>query len=211
MTRRTLYAAGTILLLLAFFLSYRAWRESPTSSTKEAATSQASAKETTALDSLETKDFSSLQRDVLAILKQEYAKKPSRYDNTVLTYTEGFEEPWCADFISWVFNEAKSPFIHPETGYWRIPGVNTLISYYQQYDAYHAVGEYTPVFGDVAVYIGETPDGDSNEHVAIVLAVESDTLITIGGNESDKGILQIRHDKLAEGEKGLVGFGASHL
>lgn len=89
--------------------------------------------------------------------------------------------------------------------------MNTLISYYQQYDAYHAVGEYTPVFGDVAVYIGETPDGDSNEHVAIVLAVESDTLITIGGNESDKGILQIRHDKLAEGEKGLVGFGASHL
>lgn len=77
MTRRTLYAAGTILLLLAFFLSYRAWRESPTSSTKEAATSQVSAKETTALDSLETKDFSSLQRDVLAILKQEYAKKPA--------------------------------------------------------------------------------------------------------------------------------------
>lgn len=163
------------------------------------------------LDTLDTTGFSATQRQTLAIVQAEYAKQPTSYDDIVLTYTEGFEESWCADFISWVFNEAGSPFIHPDTGYWRIPGVLTLQSYYKQHGAYYEVGEYQPVFGDVAFYIGETPDGTSEEHVAIVLAVDGDTVITIGGNETSEGIVQIRSDLMQEGEQGLIGFGASAL
>lgn len=163
------------------------------------------------LSSIETSQLSGTQRRVLELVQQEYDKQPSGYDETVLTYTEGFEESWCADFISWLFDRADTPFIHPDTGYWRIPGVLTLQSYYRQYDAYYEVGQYTPEFSDVAFYFGETPDGDSTEHVAMVLAVDSDTLTTIGGNETDQGVVQIRTEHLKEGVKGLAGFGASHL
>lgn len=163
------------------------------------------------LSTIDTTGFSSTQLAVLKILREEYAKHPTEFDKTVLAYTEGFEELWCADFISWVFNEADTPFIHQDTGYWRIPGVETLQEYYRQFGAYYDVDDYEPQFGDVAFYFGETPDGSSTEHVAIVLAVKDNTLITIGGNETDAGIVQIRADRLKEGAEGLSGFGASDL
>jgi hypothetical protein len=160
---------------------------------------------------LDTTDLTPSQQRMVRLLRQEYAKQPMSYDSTVMKYTEGFKESWCADFISWVRFEAGVPFEHQETGYWRIPGVQTLRDYYMDSDAYRHVGEYTPKFGDVAFYFGETPDGNSREHVAFVLSVQGDTITTIGGNETDAGILQIRTNKLQEGERGLTGFGVSRL
>lgn len=160
---------------------------------------------------LDTSSFTATQQKMLTIMKAEYAKEPVSFDETVLDYTEGFKESWCADFVSWVRIEAGKPFINPETGYWRIPGVQSLRDYYASSDAYHFIGTYTPKFGDVAFYFGETPDGTNREHVAFVLAVQGDTLITLGGNETSKGILQLRSNKLAEGERGLSGFGESNL
>ena len=152
------------------------------------------------------------QKHVVALAKQEYLKNPVSYDATVKVYTEGFTESWCADFISWVFYKAGVGYEHPDTGYWRIPGVQTLAAYYQKMGAYHELGDgYTPKIGDVAFYFGETPDGGSSEHVAMVLAVEGDRVVTIGGNETDKGILQVRHDKIDPDVKGLSAFGASGI
>ena len=165
----------------------------------------------TPFPTLATAAFTNTQKRILSLIQQEYEKRPVSYDRTVLKYTEGFRESWCADFISWVRNEAGVPFRHPTTGYWRIPGVQTAQDYYAKYDAFHAVGEYTPKFGDVAFYFGETPDGQSSEHVAFVLSVQGDTITTLGGNEADRGIMQIRTNKLLEGERGLVGFGESAL
>ena|GEM_PF-463405 len=161
--------------------------------------------------SLDTTSFTNVQLKMLEFMQTEYAKQPTSYDSAVLTYTEGYEESWCADFISWVRFQADKPFDNPETGYWRIPGVQSLRDYYASSDAYHFVGTYTPKFGDVAFYFGETPDGTNREHVAFVLAVKGSTIITLGGNETDKGILQLRSNKLAEGEHGLSGFGESNL
>lgn len=155
--------------------------------------------------------FTSAQLNMLELLQSEYAKQPVSYDSDVMRYTEGFKESWCADFISWIRNEAGVPYEHQETGYWRIPGVQTLRDYYMGSDAYHVAGDYTPKFGDVAFYFGETPDGNSREHVALVLSVQGGMITTIGGNETSKGILQIRTNKLAEGERGLTGFGVSRL
>lgn len=165
----------------------------------------------TPFPTLDTASFTLVQKKMLAIMKAEYAKRPTSFDETVLGYTEGFEESWCADFISWVRVEAGKPFINPATGYWRIPGVQSLRDYYAVSDAYHLVGSYTPKFGDVAFYFGETPDGTNREHVAYVLGLEGDTLLTLGGNETTKGVLQLRSNKLAEGERGLSGFGESTL
>lgn len=161
---------------------------------------------------IETTGFSATQLRVLYILQQEYANNPVSYDKTVKKYTEGFEESWCADFISWVFHQADTPFVHPETEYWRIPGVQTLVSYYQELGAYHELGDgYVPKMGDIAFYFGETPDGGSSEHVAMVLEVRGNTLVTIGGNEGRRGVLQVRYDALQTGVKGLVAIGASGI
>lgn len=163
------------------------------------------------LETIDTANFSQNQKELLQVLQTEYAKEPKSYDDTVMTYTEGFEESWCADFISWVYNEIDEPFVHPDTGYWRIPGVQTLLTYYSGYDLYHGVSsDYQPQFGDVAFYFGETPDGSSTEHVAIVLAVENGVIYTIGGNEGD-GILQIRANTYTANEKGLMAIGESGL
>ena len=160
---------------------------------------------------IKTESLSLRQETMLRIMKIEYAKQPVSYDATVLVYTEGFREAWCADFISWVRFQAGKPFENVETGYWRIPGVYSLRDYYSSTDAYHRIGEYTPKFGDVAFYFGETPDKTSSEHVAFVLGVEGDQLITLGGNEASKGVLRVRYDKLVEGERGLAGFGESNV
>lgn len=160
---------------------------------------------------IDTKGFNATQEKMLEQLKIEYVKKPKSYDKTVLMYTEGVKQSWCGDFISYIRFEADKPFKNAETGYWRIPGVMSMRDYYAKSKNYHLVGEYKPKFGDVAFYFGETPDGGSREHVALVLEVRGDTIVTIGGNETDKGILQIRYDKMKQGVKGLTGFGESEL
>lgn len=177
----------------------------------DAATIASSKSSTTIFPDIDDSQFSATQKQVLTVLKKEFAKHPTGYDKNVLKYTEGFKESWCADFISWVMNDAGAPFERQDNDYWRIPGVVTLQDYYKDYGAYHDAGSYTPRMGDVAFYIGQTPDGSSEEHVAIVLAVQGDTVVTIGGNESDQHTVQVRYDKLKAGEKGLVGFGASEI
>lgn len=165
----------------------------------------------TPFPTINTSSFTASQQRMLSLMKEEYEKQPTSYDTNVLVYTEGFKESWCADFVSWVRFEVGKPLINPETGYWRIPGVQSLRDYYASSDAYFFVGTYTPKFGDVAFYFGETPDGTNREHVAFILEVRGDTIVTLGGNETSKGLLQIRSNKLIDGERGLNGFGKSSL
>lgn len=165
------------------------------------------------LAQVDASSLNSTQLKLLELAKQEYATGATSFDDTVLKYTEGFEEAWCGDFVSWLRSEAGEPFINQETGYWRIPGVNSLMVYYQNYGLYHAIGDsYSPKLGDLAFYIGETPDGESTQHVAMVLGVKNGKLITIGGNEGiGDGIVQVRMDELKQGTKGLVGIGESNI
>lgn len=204
---------GFVVLFGVYFMSHSSAEKPSAASQAKVAGVQVAAKKVAQkpFPSLDTTSFTSAQQKMLAVMKEEYAKQPTSYDATVLTYTEGFKESWCADFVSWVRFQADKPFENPETGYWRIPGVQSLRDYYALSDAYHLVGEYTPKFGDIAFYFGETPDGTNREHVAFVLGIQNDTLITLGGNETNKGILQLRSNTLAEGERGLSGFGESNL
>ena len=73
---------------------------------------------------------------------------------------------------------------------------------------YFDVGKKIPQPGDVAFYIGaQTPDRDSGQHVNIVISVnvEANTMVTIGGNESNGVRQSTRNIKL--GDQNLVGFG----
>lgn len=161
-----------------------------------------------AFPAIDTTGLSATQKRLLAVAQAEYAHGAVSGDQYAKKYSEGFDESWCADFVSWMRNEAGVPFAHPDTQYWRIPGVATLRDYFVSSDAYHmAAGSYTPKLGDIAFYFGVTPDGSSREHVAMVLEVKDGKLVTIGGNEGKKGEMKIRSDTLEPGVKGLAGFG----
>lgn len=160
-----------------------------------------------------TNDLGTPQQKLLQILQTEYDKDPHSYDQTVLTYTEGNEESWCADFISWAFLKAGEPLSNPNNDYWRIPGVLTLQQYFKDNDQYATIDSgYTPKIGDIAFYIGaQTPDNTSGEHAAFVIGANEDSITTIGGNEGD-GIMRLRTESLqVNKDKGLVGYGQAQL
>ncbi len=66
------------------------------------------------------------QARIVDVLQAQYRDQPGGSH-----FSEGIEEPWCADFVSWVLNEAGQPLTNPNSGSWRIPGVYTLQEYYQ--------------------------------------------------------------------------------
>jgi len=103
---------------------------------------------------------------------------------TVDLYTQNHSEPWCADFVSWVYYKAGSPFTGGASG-WRIALSDNLRTWFRNYGYYYARSSTatTPIAGDVVWF-----DWDNNgttDHVAIVDHVYSGTLYTISGNYSN--------------------------
>ncbi len=145
---------------------------------------------------------------LLKILQTEYAKKPVSFDENVLNYSEGEKQPWCANFVSWVMREVGSPYVNPNSGSWRIPGVYTLREYYQSEKRYVKAGAYTPTFGDVAIY-DKTP---TNSHTNIVISVDkkAKTMTLIGGNENGR-VRVIKNQPYSPGVRDLVGFGVRQI
>lgn len=149
--------------------------------------------------------LSDTQKKIISVSRQEYDKKPMSYDDSVLRYSNGVPEPWCADYVSWVMREAGSPFVNPNSGGWRIPGVLTLREYYKDNNRFKDAREYKPQVGDVAIYVNTTSFNTSRQHTSIVLKVDGDKVTTIGGNE--RGRLRVTTQTLKYGTKGLVGYG----
>ena len=97
------------------------------------------------------------------------------------TYSEGVEEPWCADFVSSVMRKAGVPLSNPNSGSWRIPGVATLTEYLHDSGRWRAA-THRPVPGDVVLY--DVPS-HYRQHTNLVVAVNGDEVTTVGGNEAD--------------------------
>lgn len=141
--------------------------------------------------------LSDSQRQLLQILKNEFESQPSG-----TKYSEGVNEAWCADFVSWVYKEANMPFENPHSGSWRIPGTYTLREYYEASERFVAAGsEYTPVVGDLMFYDNPSPFG---QHVNIVIQSKAGVVTTIGGNEPG-GIRIVEHTN-GDGV-GFLGYG----
>ena len=115
-------------------------------------------------------------------------------------YSEGVDEPWCADFVSWVMNEAGQPFVNPNSGYWRIPGVYTLQEYFASVGRFEPAG-YHPQPGDVVLY--DEPS-ELGLHANVVVAVNGSTLTTVGGNQP--GGITVRTFETGP-DAALLGFG----
>ena len=98
--------------------------------------------------------------------------------------TGGSCEEWCADFVSWVYNQAGHPFTGGASGGWRYQGViqiyNDALADGDNLNWHPPSSNYTPVPGDVVLYSSAT---NRYAHTAIVSNVVGQTLTTIGGDE----------------------------
>lgn len=154
-------------------------------------------KQRIAFPQLSNKNLSVDQMKVLTILKTEYALNPAG-----TKYSQGVDEPWCADFVSWVFNEAGRPLTNPNSKSWRIPGTYTLREYYESTERFKpAKSEFVPKVGDIMLYDNPSPFG---QHTNIVIRNEDGIITTIGGNEPG-GIRIVKHD--TPDRDGFIGYG----
>ncbi|MFF0816390.1 CHAP domain-containing protein [Rhodococcus sp. NPDC003318] len=153
--------------------------------------------DTTDFPDVDRTALSAEQARVVDLLETEHdAQRPGTF------YSEGVEEPWCADFVSWIMRESGMPLSNPNSGHWRIPGVYTLQAYYESQGRFAPVeGGYRPGVGDVVLYDNSSWVG---QHTNIVVAVDGDTATTVGGNEM--GRIRV-HTVDWAGDSAVVGFG----
>jgi hypothetical protein len=121
-------------------------------------------------------------------------------------YTEGQNQEWCADFVSWIYNQAHYPL--GSGSHWRVPAVDSVQEIGQKGDKfeYHTAGSYVPKPGDIVVYkVGMS-------HVNIVVSVNQNkqNMTVIGGNqggESTNSLSKVsKYDTGYRGGNGLSGF-----
>lgn len=154
-------------------------------------------KERIAFPQINETQLSEDQLKLVAILKEEYALNPEG-----TKYSEGVNEAWCADFVSWVYKKADQPLENPHSGSWRIPGTYTLREYYESIGKFRlASSGYSPKVGDILLYDNPSPFG---QHTNIVLKSDNGTVTTIGGNEPG-GIRVIEHS--LNDDPGFIGYG----
>lgn len=144
---------------------------------------------------VDTTALSSGRAAVVRILGQEYAEQAG-----MAKYSDGNDEPWCADFTSWVMRESGQPFANPNSGNWRIPGVLTLTAYLKDEGRYETP-DYAPRPGDMVLYDEPSPKG---QHVNIVLINDNGTLTTVGGGEG-RGVGLSTY--VAADDSGITGYG----
>lgn len=98
------------------------------------------------------------------------------------TYTEGRHENWCADFVSWIYNQAAYPISGSSTN-WDWPGVAEIHSAAQNGTigfTWHPIGSgYTPQPGDLAPL---SSPGDPDYHIEMVVSVNGPTITYIAGD-----------------------------
>lgn len=146
---------------------------------------------------IDTTTLSATQRSIVELTKQAYKQQePGTF------YSQGSDEAWCANFVSWIMREAGQPYENPHSGSWRIPGTVTLREYYQSTQQFLAyTQQYTPKTGDTILYDNPSPFG---QHVNFVLVVTPTTITTIGGNEP--GGIRV-HTRDRSDDRGVLGYG----
>ena len=100
------------------------------------------------------------------------------------TCTGSVYQEWCADFVSWVYNQAGYPFSGGSNGGWMLPAVDSIQTLGEQDQNFHwhpASSNYVPKPGDIAIHtIGES-------HTNIFVSSSGGTSTYIGGDQSGVG------------------------
>lgn len=139
-----------------------------------------------------------LQGRVLDVLEEQY-----RDPQSGPFYSEGVRQAWCANFVSWIMSRAGAPYVNPNSGHWRIPGVWTLHDYFVGEQRFvPADSGYVPRTGDVVLYI--SPFGSEHTNMVVSADPRTGTAITLGGNET--GAVRLHRLRWAD-DGAVIGFG----
>ena len=150
-----------------------------------------------AFPDIDTANLSPTRQKIISLAKTEFKAQPAG-----AKFSQGAEEVWCANFVSWIMYQAGAPLKNPHTGGWRIPGTFTLREYYEAASRFKPANSgYQPLPGDVVIYRNSPVFGD---HANIVLKNDNGALTTVGGNEANRIRVFINHDKRYDG---LLGYG----
>lgn len=144
-----------------------------------------------------TTGLSATQLRVVTVAREQF-----EHPQSATTYSQGVDEAWCADFVSWVMKTAGTPLHNPNSGGWRIPGVYTLQDYFTKAGRFHRGGSaYRPVIGDVVMY--DAPNQWGN-HTNLVVATSGETFTTVGGNQP--GGITVTTQNVTDA--GILGYGS---
>ena len=146
---------------------------------------------------INTANLSPTRQKIISLAKTEF-----KAQSAGAKFSQGAEEAWCANFVSWIMYQAGAPLKNPHTGGWRIPGTFTLREHYEATGRFKPVNSgYQPLPGDVAIYRNSPVFGD---HTNIVLKNDNGVLTAVGGNEANRIRAFVNHDKQYDG---LLGYG----
>ena len=146
---------------------------------------------------IDTANLSPTRQKIISLAKTEFKAQPAG-----AKFSQGAEEAWCANFVSWIMYQAGAPLKNPHTGGWRIPGTFTLREHYETAGRFKPANSgYQPLPGDVVIYRNSPVFGD---HTNIVLKNDNGVLTTVGGNETNRIRVFVNHDKQYDG---LLGYG----
>jgi hypothetical protein cdivTM_12329 len=132
-----------------------------------------------AFPDIDTANLSPTRQKIISLAKTEF-----KAQSAGTKFSQGAEEAWCANFVSWIMYQAGAPLKNPHTGGWRIPGTFTLREYYEAASRFKPANSgYQPLPGDAAIYRNSPVFGD---HANIVLRNDNGVLTTVGGNEANR-------------------------
>ena len=150
-----------------------------------------------AFPDIDMANLSPTRQKIISLAKAEF-----KAQSAGAKFSQGADEPWCANFVSYIMKQAGAPLKNPHTGGWRIPGTFTLREYYEAASRFKPANSgYQPLPGDVVIYRNSPVFGD---HTNIVLKNDNGVLTTVGGNETNRIRVFVNHDKQYDG---LLGYG----
>lgn len=150
-----------------------------------------------AFPDIDTVNLSPTRQKIISLAKTEFEAQSAG-----IKFSQGAKELWCANFVSYIINQAGAPLKNSHTGGWRIPGTFTLREYYEATGRFKPANSgYQPLPGDAAIYHNSPVFGD---HTNIVLKNDNGVLTTVGGNEANRIRVFVNRDKQYDG---LLGYG----
>ncbi len=129
--------------------------------------------------------LSDIRRNVVCIAQQElklWQSKPGYphpgfAQNGYLKYSQNRTEEWCADFATWVYNEANYPVDKPDWNVAYVPDIQSIGEQNKNFHWHPASSGYTPKPGDLAIH--------GSSHVNIFVSSSGNTATYIGGDQGD--------------------------
>lgn len=106
-------------------------------------------------------------------------------------------EPWCADFISFVFKSAGAPIGFDEQG---TDWVVQLKDWADRAGRYHDANSYTPLAGDIILF--DYDKNGINDHTGVIERIANGRIYTIEGNSADS----VRRRDYGVGASSITGF-----